>query len=109
MTGEMAWIKKDGTDSNGECWPIHASIARQLKGELHPFDVYQGPYIKVGKYKLWIVPFDMCDGYVRVLSEWYSGGNRIDMSGPFWSYSNQYKHGMNTRAACKAARELIKE
>lgn len=54
MTGEMHHIDQDGNDSNGECWPIHAAVAKALRDEgydatLQPFDQYQGPYILVGK------------------------------------------------------------
>ncbi len=48
MTGEMAWIKQNGEDSNGEEWAVHAAVARAVGGRLEPFDVYQGPYIVVG-------------------------------------------------------------
>ena len=48
MTGEMYHIDQNGNDSNGECWPIHAAIARAIGGKLQPFDVYQGPYIVIG-------------------------------------------------------------
>ena len=42
MTGEMVTVVR-------EEWPIHAAIAEAVGGELKPFDVYQGPYIVVGK------------------------------------------------------------
>ena len=49
MTGEMSYINPEtGVDSNGESWPIHLAIAKELGGELRPFDVYQGPYIVIG-------------------------------------------------------------
>ena len=47
MTGEMRFIDKNGIDSNGECWDLHAAIAQACGGELKPFDSYQGPYISV--------------------------------------------------------------
>lgn len=48
MTGEMRSIDQDGNDSNGECWSLHAAIAKAVGGTLQPFDAYQGPYISVG-------------------------------------------------------------
>lgn len=48
MTGEMAWIKPNGFDSNGDEWPHHAELARRLGGTLCAFDKYQGPYIDFG-------------------------------------------------------------
>lgn len=107
MTGEMGSIDKNGVDSNGDSWPIHASIARQLKGELRPFDVYQGPYIYVQRpernYKFWIIAADT-DGdsadytHVRVYEQY-----RDRASEPFYFYGKAAN-----RQACKAARELMK-
>jgi len=102
MTGEMAWIKPDGTDSNGDCWPIHASIARQLKGELRPFDVYQGPYIKVGRAKLWVCGFDDAFGYTFTIYR----EDTDTVSKPLYVGYTQFSIN---RRACKAARELIAE
>jgi len=49
MTGEMGYINSEtGIDSNGDYWPIHHAIAKELNGELKPFDSYQGPYIVIG-------------------------------------------------------------
>lgn len=48
MTGEMTYIDQDGYDQDGECWFIHAAIARAVGGTLKPFDKYQGCYILVG-------------------------------------------------------------
>ena len=64
MTGEMSGITKDGRDTNGEYWPLHAAIANALDGELRPFDVYQGPYIKVGKAKFWVFSEDGYDAII---------------------------------------------
>ena len=64
MTGEMAWIKQDGTDSNGEEWGVHAAIARALDGTLRPFDVYQGPYIAIRGARLWLTTDDGVFGQV---------------------------------------------
>lgn len=99
MTGEMAWIKKDGTDSNGDCWPIHASIARQLKGELRPFDVYQGPYVVVSGHRLWIVsvPETNSDYFFKLYDE--------TTDEFMYVYGVTYREVI--RRACKHARMLI--
>ena len=44
----MYSIGQDGIDSNGDHWPLHAAVARELGGEIKPFDVYQGPYVVIG-------------------------------------------------------------
>jgi len=49
MTGEMCWIDQNGMDSNGDCYELHAAVAKAIGGTLQPFDVYQGPYILIGK------------------------------------------------------------
>ena len=48
MTGEMGFIDQEGLDSNGEEWPLHAAIAKELNGTIKPFDQYQGPYVVFG-------------------------------------------------------------
>ena len=66
MTGEMGFINQDtGIDSNGDSHPIHLAIAKAVKGDLRPFDVYQGPYIRTAAGDLWLVPADTddFDGY----------------------------------------------
>lgn len=70
MTGEMSWIKPDGTDSNGECWPTHAAVARALRCRLRPFDVYCGPYIAHKAGRLWISTPDGASGQVTL---WRNG------------------------------------
>ncbi len=42
MTGEMH--KSEVTKEN---FPLHFAIARALRGTVHPFDQYQGPYVNV--------------------------------------------------------------
>jgi hypothetical protein len=54
MTGEMGWIKPDGTGSNGDCYPIHAAVAKAMRCTLRPFDVYCGPYIAHRKGRVWL-------------------------------------------------------
>ena len=54
MTGEMAWINPDGTDSNGEQWDIHANVAKRMRCKLRPFDKYIGPYIDHERGKVFI-------------------------------------------------------
>ena len=67
MTGEMAWIKPDGIDSDGEYWPYHAELAERLGGTLCAFDKYQGPYILVGTSRVWL-SFE-ADGHAIVSCE----------------------------------------
>ena len=87
MTGEMCAIDQEGLDSNGDTWELHAAIAQAVGGELHPFDVYQGPYISVGGnvtvgnapytipaqlpgiVRLWLVPDEHNEGFLRVYRE----------------------------------------
>lgn len=54
MTGEVSYIRPDGTDSNGDCWSTHAYVARQLRRPLRPFDKYIGPYIACKEGRLWL-------------------------------------------------------
>lgn len=93
MTGEMSRINpRTGEDSNGESWPVHLAIARSVKGELRPFDVYQGPYIRIPGGRLWL----SFDGFTA--SVFHDGTRRaVD----YWPVNN-------TRRACRAARELLK-
>ena len=70
MTGEMSWIKANGEDSNGECWPVHAEVARALRCKLKPFDVYAGPYIDHKRGRLWI---SSEDGKVGQVCLWVNG------------------------------------
>ena len=118
MTGEMFFVRKDGTDSDGNKWELQAAIARQLHGELHPFDVYQGPYVTaigrdiragsgpyampvrhLGIVRLWVVSWEDDTDFCQVYRE-----DTDKLSEPFWPYTHK---GMNTRAACKAARSLL--
>ena len=112
MTGEMGSIDKSGKDSNGGYWPIHASIARQLKGELCPFDVYQGPYVYVYKYgreayKFWVTPCNKDGGFAdvydldRFVCIYEESQQRH--SGPIYAWDKA-----TNRRACKAARQLMK-
>jgi len=53
VTGEMDWIRQSGVDSNRNEWKLHAAIAKAVGGKLYPFDDYRGPFILVGKGKLY--------------------------------------------------------
>lgn len=70
MTGEMGWIKPNGEASNGECYSLHASVARAMRGKLRPFDSYIGPYIKVPAGRLWLTSED---GEVGTACLWPDG------------------------------------
>ena len=115
MTGEMYSITKQGVDSNGDCWAMHAAVARAVGGRLEPFDVYQGPYIVVGPdvrvgsapyqlavqhlgvKRLWIVPEDDSNGaFVQVYRE-----DTDTLSELIW--------WEDTGHAAKEARKLLKE
>ena len=64
MTGEMGWVKPNGEDSNGDCWSVHAYVARSLRCRLRPFDTYIGPYICHKRGMLFIGSEDGSDGNV---------------------------------------------
>lgn len=106
MTGGMGWIKKDGVDSNGDCWPIQAAIARALKGTLHRYDTYQGPYISdmelgITGLTLWVVNDERCGYKCRIRGQCYLKGYGDFLSEPF-----EYD---STRQACHRARKVVQE
>lgn len=43
MTGEMC-----KADVTRDAYPLHFALADALGGTVHPFDVYQGPYVCIG-------------------------------------------------------------
>lgn len=59
MTGEMS---KD--DVTRDEFPLHFAIADALGGTVEPFDVYQGPYIKLIDARLFIGSDDGFVAYV---------------------------------------------
>jgi len=96
MTGEMCWIDQNGVDSNGEEWPLHAAIAKELGGEVKPFDVYQGPYvvfgsdIRVGNGPYALAPIGL--GIKRLwltgedcLLKWYREDTETESFGFWWN------------------------
>ena len=110
MTGEMHSINQKGIDSNGDSWPTHAAIARAVKGNLKPFDVYQGPYIVVGQDQ-WVgkPPYHLPVLNVGVIRLWLSS---IDSkTAQIWredtdTLSEPFFYD-DTRTACKEARKLL--
>ena len=111
MTGEMRHINQKGEDSNGEYWGVHAAIARAVKGRLEPFDVYQGPYIVAGPdLRVGTAPYQLAVQHLGIKRLWLVTDDgflgqvyREDtdtFSEPFICY--------DTRAACRAARQLLK-
>ena len=70
MTGEMGWIKPNGDAGNGESYPLHAAVARNLRSPLRPFDTYIGPYIAHKRGKLFI---SSEDGIVGTVCLWPGG------------------------------------
>lgn len=50
MAGEMPYIDPvTGETPDGEVYSLHAAIAKAVGGTIQPFDVYQGPYVLVGR------------------------------------------------------------
>ena len=49
MTGEMYWIDQNGYDSNGDCYELHAKVAKELGKTSLVFPI--NPNISVKKYK----------------------------------------------------------
>jgi hypothetical protein len=110
MTGEMHAIDQRGRDSNGATWPVHAAIARSVKGRLEPFDVYQGPYIVVGPELTAGNPPYRCPlpGAVRL---WVGIDGLDDVTGIVYREDTDqqayYYPAWDTRRACRAARSLL--
>jgi hypothetical protein len=96
MTGEMQYIDQEGRDSNGEGWLLHAAIAKAVKGELKPFDRYQGPYINVNGINLWICPDDQSNNGVFYV---YREDNK-QRGAPFW--------WQDIKAAIRSSKALLK-
>ena len=71
----MFSIDKNGRDSDGETWVLHASIAKAIKGTLEPFDKYQGPYIVVGGKDIRVgnKPYDMPVRHLGIVRLWIVG------------------------------------
>lgn len=110
MTGEMAWIRPDGTDANGEVWETHAAVSQAIGGELHPFDVYQGPYIVIGEdISVGEVPYRIPLRGLGVIRLWLTSSDGVhgrvyredteEESEVFWC--------MDTEGAVRAAQELL--
>jgi len=55
----MAGHMSEGEAQDKEKFPYHHAIAEVLNGEVKPFDQYQGPYVKTGYGKFWIIWEDM--------------------------------------------------
>lgn len=102
MTGEMAWIKPDGTDSNGEKWEPHAKVARALRCRLKPFDSYIGPYIAHSAGKLFI---SSEDGIVGTVCLWPEGIAPADREPITEDYFPLY----DADAALAAARSVLRK
>jgi len=111
MTGEMSWIDQNGEDSNGNNWPLHAAIAKELGGIIKPFDVYQGPYVvfgadvRVGNAPYAIAPIGL--GIKRLwlvgedcLLKWYREDNEAESFEFWWD---------DVEGAIEAAKEVLKE
>ena len=101
MTGEMAWIKPDGTDSNGDKYAVHAQVARAMRCRLRPFDVYIGPYIAHKRGRIFISIND--DGFSATVCLW-SGGIAPAFCKPVVA---QYAPFNDVDAALVAARTVV--
>ena len=101
MTGEMHSINRKGEDSNGESWPVHATVAGALRCFLQPFDAYIGPYIAHPKGKIFI---SMEEDGRGVMCLW-PGGVAPAYREPI---VEEYFPWDNTRAATWAARSVLR-
>lgn len=101
MTGEMSWIKPDGTDSNGDVYTVHARVARALRCRLRPFDVYIGPYIAHRKGRLWINTEDGFTGTVCLWPDGQAPAYREPISATYAPFDD-------VDAALAAAREVLR-
>lgn len=93
MTGEM-----HHSEVTKDAWPLHFAIAKALKGTVHPFDQYQGPYVLTAGGKFWVTSDD---GHLaQVYNE-----HADKVSAPFspWHRSN----AVNCRRAVQAARQVL--
>lgn len=107
MTGEMT-----ARDCTPDAYPLHFAIAEAVGGTVRPFDIYQGPYVLIGKdIRLGTEPYCYCPPHMGVVRLWIdddpdgcivyneaTGAN----SPPFWPY------GPGAAAdACEAARAVL--
>lgn len=102
MTGEMAWIKPNGEDSNGDVYDIHAQVARALRCQLRPFDKYIGPYIAHKRGKLFISAEDSGAGTVCLWPGGIAPAYREPIVAEFFPFND-------ASAALAAARDVLKQ
>lgn len=102
MTGEMGWIKANGEASDGNSYPVHATVARALRSRLRPFDTYIGPYIAHKRGRLWI---SSDDGAVGTVCLW-PGGIAPAFCEPITA---DYFPLDDADAALEAARECLRQ
>lgn len=100
MTGEMRGIDGDGRDTNGEEWPTHAYVARQMRAPLRAFDVYCGPYIETNEGWLFLQSDDG-DGVTAVL---WPGGAPPAQRPPITAHGGAIG---DEEAALRAARAVL--
>lgn len=79
MTGEMSKADLDLPE-----YENHRVLARFLKGSLHPFDTYSGPYVsaKVGAHsvKVWMAESTLYDEVSEVTVDFTPGVNFVQWS-----------------------------
>jgi hypothetical protein len=78
MTGEMS--KQDVTR---DAYPLHFAIARALNGRVEPFDVYRGPYIRIGHDRIWIADHEKLTNYAVIWNE-----TTGETSSMFWPHGD---------------------
>lgn len=93
MTGEMSQFDAD----HGEEWRLQRSIARAVKGKVHAFDVYQGPYIAPPEGgRLWVGP----DDAGHALRLFYERQGYPMQASEVFGYCQ-------TRRGCRLARKIV--
>lgn len=94
MTGEMS---RD--DVTRDAFPLHFAIADALGGTVHPFDVYQGPYVLAQGHRLWLIGNGRY-GFTAVYSK--TTGQQSD-----WFLTRQRWTSEPRYCAIEAAREIL--
>jgi len=85
-TGEMTQGELDATGRDE--WPLHYAIADALKGEVKPFDQYQGPYVAIGgDFRVGNEPYAMAPRMPGVVRLWISSDD--GMSGIVYNEDNE--------------------
>jgi hypothetical protein len=111
MAGEMS-----RADLTPEAFPLHFAVAVALSGSVEPFDVYQGPYVRLPAHKLWLVDSEADPGFVF----WYDEKTDSYSDGflPYQSDSDAFavqaakllvEHGGTPKAEFDAERTTVSD